>query len=186
MKKTLLILGLALALFSCNKEAGTATAGLKTAYIDTEKLSKGYEAFKDLESQGKVRQEQLGRQVEETEMKLRQDYAAAESEARAKGPQWAQLKAQELQKRAQELEAMKQKLASEFSSEFGNKNDTVVSKMKKYIKDYGKRNGYDYIFTTADVSSIMYAKDGYNITDEILKALNKEYEATQPKSEAKK
>lgn len=185
MKKSLLILGLALALFSCNKEEGpAASAEFKTAYVDTDKLSKEYEAFKDLESQGKVRQEQLGRQVEETEMKLRQDYAAAEGEARAKGPQWAQLKAQELQKRAQELEAMKQKLANEFSSEFGDRNDSVVSKMKKYIRDYGKKKGYDYIFTTADVSSIMYAKDGYNITDEILKALNEEYKSTSKKEEA--
>lgn len=180
MKKSLLILGLALALFSCNKEQGTApAAGLKTAYVDTERLSKEYEAFKELESQVKVRQEQVKRELEATEMKLRQDYAAAESEARVKGPQWAQLKAQELQRRAQELEAKQQQLSNEFSSEFGDKNDTLSSKMKKYIKDYGKKNGYDYIFTTADVSSIMYAKEGYDLTDEILKTLNDEFKSAK-------
>ena len=38
MKKSLLILGLAITLFSCNKESGPTSGNLKTAYVDTHKL----------------------------------------------------------------------------------------------------------------------------------------------------
>lgn len=185
MKKSLLILALALAVISCNKEAGSpAASGLKTAYVDTEKLSKEYEEFKDLDSQSKTKQEVLGRELETKVQQFRLDASSYQQEAQAKGPQWAQLKGQELQKREQELGIEQQSMAKQLQDEFGAKNDTVVKKMKKFIQDYGKKNGYDYIFSSADVSSIMYAKNGYNITEEILKQLNDNYKGSDKKEEA--
>jgi outer membrane protein len=186
MKKSLLILSLAFALFSCNKEAGTPATGAKTAYVDTEKLSKEYDAFKDLETKSKVKEQEMGRELEAAAQKLRLDYAAAQNESQAKGPQWSQLKAQELQKREQEIGMMQQAMAKQLQDEFGAKNDSAVSQMKKHIKEYGKKNGYDYIYSTAGVSSIMYAKESYDLTDKILKELNEEYKSSGKKDEAAK
>jgi len=181
MKKSLLIIGVSLALFSCNKNEGTAAAGLKTAYVDTSKLSKDYEAFKDLDSQSKIKQEEMGRELDAKVNELKQDYAAAQSQAAAKGPQWAQLKAQELQKREQDINAMQQSMMKTLQDEFGVKNDSAVSTMKKYVASYGKKKGYDYIYGTGDASvSIMYAKDGYDITAEVLKELNDSYKGSKP------
>jgi len=186
MKKSLILLGLALALFSCNNDKGTAASGFKTAYVDTSKLSKEYEAFKDLESQSKIKQEEMGRELDVKVQQLKQDYAAAQNEANAKGPQWAQLKAQELQKRERELGMMQEGMVKTLQDEFGAKNDSAVSKMKKYIKDYGKKKGFDYIYGTGDVtSSILYAKDGYDITEEVLKELNSNYKGTAKEEPAK-
>jgi len=185
MKKSLLIIGVSLALFSCNKNEGTAATGLKTAYVDTSKLSKDYEAFKDLDSQSKIKQEEMGRELDAKVNELKQDYAAAQNQAAAKGPQWAQLKAQELQKREQDINAMQQSMMKTLQDEFGVKNDSAVSTMKKYVASYGKKKGYDYIYGTGDASvSIMYAKDGYDITAEVLKELNESYKGSKPAAAA--
>ena len=45
--------------------------------------------------------------------------------------------------------------------------------MKQYIKDFGKKEGYDYIYGTGDAATILYSKDSYNITKEVLEKLNK-------------
>jgi len=185
MKKSLLIIGLAFALFSCNNNEGKSAGGFKTAYVDTSKLSKEYEAFKDLDSQSKVKQEEMGRELEGKVQQLKLDYASAQSEAAAKGPQWAQLKAQELQKREQDLNAMQQGMMKQLQDEFGVKNDSAVSKMKKYVANYGKKKGYDYIYGTGDASvSIMYAKDGYDITNEVIKELNDNYKGSKTENAA--
>jgi outer membrane protein len=185
MKKSLILLGLALALFSCNNDKGTATSGFKTAYVDTSKLSKEYEAFKELESQSKVKQEEMGRELDVKVQQLKLDYAAAQNEAAAKGQQWAQLKAQELQKRERELGMMQETMVKTLQDEFGAKNDSAVSKMKKYIKDYGKKNGYDYIYGSNDATTtVIYAKDGYDVTEEILKELNSNYKSTAKETPA--
>jgi outer membrane protein len=190
MKKSLLIMGVALALFSCNNTPTASTSEFKTAYVDATKLSKDYEAFKDLEAQSKVKQEELGRELDAKVEKYKQDRAAAENQVQTKGPQWAQLKAQEFQRTEQEIQVMQQTMIKQLQDEFGIKNDSAVKKMKDYIKDYGKKNGYDYIYSSGDVASILYAKDGYDITDKILKELNDKYKGTakteEPKKEEKK
>jgi outer membrane protein len=53
--------------------------------------------------------------------------------------------------------------------------DTVVSKVKKEIKAYGKSNGYTYILGGGDGGSVLYGTDAQDLTEEILKILNDKY-----------
>jgi outer membrane protein len=158
MKKSLLIIALAVSLFSCNKETGASTGNLKTAYVDTHKLMEDNDELKDLDSKRKVKTEVMGKELEANVNKLKMDYAGAQNEAQAKGPQWAQLKAQELQKRERELGMMQEAMAKQLQDEFGAKRDSIVEKMRTYVKEYGKKNGYDYIYGTGDAASVLYAK----------------------------
>ena len=188
MKRSLLILGLSLALFSCNKEEGTAKAaeGFKTAYVNIKTLNDSLQEFKDLEAQSKVKEAQLGRELDAEVKKWQLEASSFQQEAQVKGPQWAQLKGQQLQKREQELGAMQQAMAKQLQDEFRPKNDSIASRMKKFIKDYGKKNGYDYIYATADISSILYAKEGYDITDKVLNELNDSYKSSGKAEETTK
>lgn len=61
--------------------------------------------------------------------------------------------------------------------------------LKKFIKSYGKEKGYAYIYGTGDAASILYAEDKFDITKEIIKALNDKYKTaakTEEKVPAKK
>ena len=182
MKKSLLILGLALAMVSCNKE-GAAPAGLKTAYVDTAKLVDESEELKDLEAKAKVKEEELGRELQQEARQLQLDAASFQKEAMIKGEQWAQLRGQDLQKRERDLQVKQQAMQEEFSKEFGVKRDTIVSQMKTLIKEFGKKNGYDYVYGTGDAASILYAKDSYDITKDILKQLNEKFKGSAKKEE---
>lgn len=183
MKKSLLILGFALALFSCNEKTET-TSELKTAYVDIQKLLEDYDEMKDFETKAKVKEEEMGRELQDKAKQLQLDAASFEQEARVKGQQWAQIKMQELQKRDRDLNVMQQAFREEFAQEFGVKRDTIVSQMRKKIKDYGKKEGYDYIYGTGDAATVLYAKEGYDITAEILKVLNKQYSGDAKGEEA--
>jgi outer membrane protein len=186
MKKALLVFGLALALFSCNKEEGTApAAGFKTAYVDIQKLSDSLQEFKDLAEQKRIKEQELGRELQGEIEKFRLEAASFQNDARAKGPQWAQEKGQQLQKKEEQLGMMQQAMAKQLQDEFLPKNDSISNRMKKYMRDYGKKNGYDYIYATADISSVLYAKEGYDITDKILKELNDKYKAGKKDEPAK-
>ncbi|OIQ15585.1 MAG: hypothetical protein BM557_11075 [Flavobacterium sp. MedPE-SWcel] len=182
MKKSLLVLGAALAMISCNKEA-SSSAGLKTAYIDTVKLVEGYEELKDLESKGKIKSEEMARELDTEAQQLRLDAASFQNEAQSKGRQWAELKMQELQQRERELGVKQETMMRALQEEFGVQRDTVISQMKKYIKEYAKEENYDYIYGTGDAASILYGKEEYEITDEVLKSLNEKYTGEESKVE---
>lgn len=186
MRKSLLILGLSLALFSCNKEEGTATASFKTAYVDTAKLVEESEELKELSDKAKVKEQEMGRELQEEARQLQLDAASFQKEAQIKGQQWAQLRGQDLQKRDQELTIKQQAMMRQLQDEFGVKRDTIVSQMRKYIKDYGKKKGYDYIYGTGDAASVLYAKDSYDITDELIKEFNDKYKGASKTEEPSK
>lgn len=186
MKKSLLIFGFALAVISCGKESGPSAAAIKTAYVDTNKIVQDLEEFKELESQSNTKREVMAQELQAKAHQFDLDRASFQEEARAKGMQWAQLKQQELQKRGQELQISQEAMLKQLQDEFGPKNDTLVSKIKKFVADYGKKNGYDYIYGSGDVVSIMYAKEGYDITDKITKELNDNYKGSVKKEDAPK
>jgi outer membrane protein len=186
-KKALVIIALSISIsfVSCNKPA-TEVKEVKTAYVDTSVLMKEYTEAKDLEAKYKAKTEEKGRQLEAEINRFKQEAASFQAQAQANGQAWAQQKGAELQKREQQLGAAQQQLAQELQQESGKEMDSLVSGVKKFIKNYGKEKGYSYIYGTGDAASILYAEDKYDITKEIIKELNDKYKSATPKEEAKK
>lgn len=175
MKKSLLVIGLALAMVSCNKDNATVTES-KTAYINTSKLLKDYNKYKDLENKYKTRSEEMGKELESQIKQFQADVADFQKNAQSRGQAWAQKRGSELQRREQELQYKQQALAQTLHQEVGVDKDSLVSNIKSFIKDYGKEKGYSYIYGTGEESAtILYAKEGYDITEEVLKILNDKY-----------
>ncbi len=180
-KKVLCIIAMSVSLFSCQK--AVEVKEVKTAYVDTSELMKEYTEAKDLEAKYKAQSAEKGRQLEAEINRFKQDAANFQSQAQANGQEWAQKKAAELQKREQQLGYAQQALAQQLQQESGAEMDTLVTGVKKFIKDYGKKNGYTYIYGTGDVASILYAEDKLDITKDIIKALNDKYKSADKKEE---
>ena len=182
MKKVLLIIAISISVLACDKPA--AVKEVKTAYVDTSVLMKEYTEAKDLEAKYKAQSEEKGRQLEAEINRFKQDAANFQSQAQANGQEWAQKKGAELQKREQQLGYAQQALSQQLQQESSVEMDTLVSGVKKFIKAYGKEKGYSYIYGTGDAASVLYAEEKYDITNEIVKALNDKYKST-PKADAK-
>lgn len=187
-KKALVLIALSISIVACNKPA-EAVKEVKTAYVDTSELMKEYTEAKDLEAKYKTKSEEKGKQLEAEINRFKQEAANFQAQAQANGQAWAQQKGAELQKREQQLSYAQQALSQELQVESGKEMDSLVSGVKKFIKTYGKEKGYAYIYGTGDAASILYAEDKFDITKEIIKALNDKYKApakTEEKAAAKK
>lgn len=186
MKKAILILGVALSVLACNKNEEKSNS-LKTAYIDTAELIDKYEKFKDEDDKFKVKSQELGRPLEAKVKAFQNEAQSFQQNAQAKGPQWAQQKGAELQQREQQLGMEQNALLQQLQQEGAVLKDTLISEVKQFIKTYGKKKGYDYVYGTGDAATILYAKDQYDITKDVLKELNETYKSTKKddKPEAK-
>ncbi|MEP7095521.1 MAG: OmpH family outer membrane protein [Flavobacterium sp.] len=182
MKKALVIIALSIIVVSCNKTAEVKE--VKTAYVDTSILMKEYTEAKDLEAKYKAQAEEKGRQLQAEITRFKQDAASFQNQAQANGQAWAQQRGAELQKREQQLGYAQQQLSQQLQQESGVEMDSLVSGVKKFIKTYGKEKGYSYIYGTGDAASILYAEEKYDITKDIIKALNDKYKAS-PKTDIK-
>jgi outer membrane protein len=184
MKRALLILGIAFAMISCNKNE-QKKENFKTAYIDTAELLKEYEKFKVEDEKFKVKSEEMGRPLESKFRAFENEAKNFQNNARIKGQAWAQQKGAELQQREQQLGIEQNALIQQLQVEGAQLRDSIIKEVKQFIKDYGKKEGYDYIYGTGDAATILYSKDSYDITKEVLEKLNKEY-SSKSGTEAKK
>ncbi|WP_296146335.1 OmpH family outer membrane protein [uncultured Flavobacterium sp.] len=187
MKKSIVVIAIAAMLFSCNKSESTATSE-KTAYIDTVKLMEEYTESKDLQAKFKEKSEVMGKELELEIKKFQDEADNFRRNAQANGQEWAQKKGAELQKKEQQLQYAQQAMGQQLQQEGGVERDSLVQKVRKYIKEYGKKNGYSYIYGTGDAASVLYAKDEFDITAKVVKELNDNYKApakTEEKVEAK-
>lgn len=181
MKKIILALVVLVSLVSCNKtEQTTNGATNNIVYIDSSKLLKEYEESKDVEAKYKAKSEQMGKELDVELTKFRADVAFFEKNAQSKGMQWAQQTGAALQEREQRLAYTQQAMLQQLQEESGKEMDSLVKQVKDFIKEHGKVKGYDYILSTADGSTtVLFAKEGQDITDEIVKLLNDKYKAKQ-------
>lgn len=191
MKKTVILFALTISILSCNKTSETKE--FKTAYIDTAKLMEESTEAKDIEAKYKDKSKVMGNQLEVEVARWKSDAANFQKNAQANGMAWAQQKGAELQKREQELSYAQEAMLRQLQQESGVELDSVIKTYKNTIKEYGKEKGYDYIYGTGETATVLYAKDSYDITKDIIKIVNDKYkssakkeEKTEDKAEAKK
>jgi len=188
MKKSIVILALALSIISCNNKTAEVKE-VKTAYVDTSKLLEEYTEAKDVEAKYKAKSEEMGKELEAEVNRFKSDAANFQKNAQKNGQAWAQQNGAALQKREQQLSYAQQAMLQQLQQESGAEMDSLVKTVKKFIKDYGKEKGYAYIYGTGEAVSILYAEDKYDITKEIITLLNDKYTSgskTDDKEEAKK
>jgi len=184
MKKIIVCFAIAVAIVSCNKT--TTAKDFKTAYIDTNKLLEESTEAKDLKSKYEdIAGEKDSRLKVEVD-KLEAEKKDFQANAQKNGQAWAQQKYGELQQREQQLQYAQQSVIQQLQGQHGAEMDTIVAKYKKVFKEYGKKNGYDYVFGTGESANVLYAKDQYDITKEIIKIVNDKYKSEDKKSENKK
>lgn len=181
-KKTIVLVCLAMAIVACNK-ANTTTKEFKTAYIDTAKLMEESTEAKDIEAKYKDKSKVMGDQLEAEVNRFKQEAAGFKDNAAKNGQAWAQQKGAELQEREQKLNYAQQAMLQQLQQESGVEMDSLVKNYKKVIKQYGKDKGYDYIYGTGDAQSILYAKDNYDITKDLIKVVNDHYKSVDKKED---
>jgi outer membrane protein len=181
MKKIIVCVAMAIAIVSCNKT--TDAKDFKTAYIDTNKLLEESTEAKDLKAKYEDIAGEKDSRIKVEVDKLEAEKNAFQANAQKNGQAWAQQKYGELQQREQQLQYAQQAVIQQLQGQHGAEMDSLVTKYKKVFKEYGKDKGYDYVFGTGEAATVLYAKDQYDITKEIIKLVNDKYKSEGKKEE---
>lgn len=169
------IAAIAVLLVSCNEQ--------KTAYVDTTKLIKEYKEMKDVEAKFTSKSDSLRQQLDSVGRAFQQEVQEYQQGMNSMSQADRQKKEQELMRKQQMIQQRQQMQSNRLREESSAVMDSMVNKVKGYVKDYGEKNGYTYIFGSNESGNIMYGKEGLDITDEILKKLNEDYGGTTATTE---
>lgn len=157
----------AISLISCNEQ--------KTAYVDTTKLIQEYKEMKDVESDFTAKSDLVRKELDSAAKEFQLEVQEYQKSMNSMSQSQRQAKEQELMQKNQMLQQQQQLRGGKLREESDAAIDSIVTKVKDFVKGYGEENGYTYIFGSNESANIMYAKDGLDITEEVLEDLNKGY-----------
>lgn len=169
MKNIFYAAAVMLAFTSCQEQA-------KIGFVDNGTVINDYQEKKDIEAKFQAKEEAFRKKADS----VGQAFQLEVQETQLTAQKSSQAKAQELmgglQQKQQMLQQKMQMEQQQLQQSFQTEIDSVISKVKKHVKEYGKSNGYTYILGTSDAAAtVMYGADDKDLTKTILEALNKEY-----------
>jgi outer membrane protein len=187
--KPFLIFFSALLLFSCTQpqsesqkaDAADTTAvtsqesPLKVAFIYGDTINEKYQFLIDveeeLEKERKVIEERIRRKLQKAEQR------AAELQRQA--PTMTQMEVQEAQLELQnldiEIQQFQEKLATDFRRREIELQEDYIGRIRTFLEDYNSNGKYDIILNFQPGGNLLWIKDKYDVTQEVLDSLNQQY-----------
>jgi outer membrane protein len=151
---------------------------LPIAYVNVDSLLVNYNFAKDLN-------ESLLRKEESTRATLNQrenqiNSAAQEFERKLRNNAFlsqerAQQEQERIMKMNQEYQQLAERLSQEFLLEQQKLNLQMEDTIKVRIEEFNKTRNYEIIFSNISTSTLLYSKDKYDVTDEVVQFLNNKY-----------
>ena len=188
MKKTYMMalcIGL-MGMTACNNKtekddvvAGTPQeeTGLKIAYVEIDTLMSQYQLCKDYTELANVEGENIQRTLTGKQRTLEQHAAAMQKKFESNGfvSQDELARAQQsLQAEQQSLQELSERLYASFQEEQNKYNEEMRDSIQSFLKQYNKTKKYDFIMAKAG-DNMLLANAKYDITNEVVKGLNKRY-----------
>lgn len=153
---------------------------LPIAYINVDSLLINYKFAKDL-NESLLRKQENSRaslnekakvlQAEMADFQRKVENNAFLSRDRAESEQ------KRLVGKQQELQQMEQRLSSDLMVQQQKMNEQLRDTVNAFLKEYNKEKGYHLILSNTMFDNVLYAKDSYNITNEVIEQLNERYQA---------
>lgn len=149
---------------------------LKIAYVEVDSIMTQYEFCKEYS----LILEKKSQNIQNTLQQKGQALQAAANNFQQKLQQNAYTREQAeqvqagLQKQNADLEALQARLTAEFQNETAKFNEALHDSIQHFIDKYNKDKKYTMILSKSG-DNILYANKGIDITDEIVKGLNKTY-----------
>ena len=144
----------------------------KTGYIYVEKVYEGFKGKREIEKELKgteARQTGVLDSLKVSITDLAERVKSASVGGKAKMQEQLEIKVKDYQMLVKDYSASN-------SEESQKRIDGLLKQINQYVKDYGKKNNYSYIYGATGNGSLMYARESDDISDEIIKYINKKYE----------
>lgn len=176
IKRFIGIAAIAIMMVSCNEQ--------KTAYVDTTKIIQEYKEMKEVEADFSSKSDAVKKRLDSVARVFQQEVQAYQSQMNSMSETERKEKEQELMQKQQMIQQQQQMQSTRLREQSTAVMDSMVTKVKDYVKKYGEENNYTYIFGSNESANIMYAEEGLDITQEILSQLNEDYGGEEEEAEA--
>lgn len=169
-RKHHLIYGSALLLLAAALLIVVLRPGQKFGYIEVGKVVENFTMKKELEARMTSTQQQRKFILDSMEVRLRGVAAGIAPQTKETDPQ-----VQAFKRDRDQYLALKQRYDEDNKALEEQLNVQLFNQLNQYVRDYGKENGYSYIFGAEGSGSMMYAQESQDLTQTMTTYINARY-----------
>lgn len=155
---------------------GVKTKAIKIAYLEMDSIDANYKSMQEAKEAVIKKNKSVESQIND----LRQEVQDKINEATQKGPTLSQAQQISYNKEIEALSKKNQEKAQRLGQSLGMARDmklqNVRQKIQEYLKKFAREKGYNYILATSENDNLYYKDSTMDITQEVVKALNDEYD----------
>jgi len=194
---SLMLSAVALFMTSCEnqKEAAPvqqteeAKQELKIAYVIIDTLTNQYEYFKEVDSLFQKKQENAENTINEKGRNFSAQVQEFQRKVQSNSITQQQYESEQarLQKLQQDIESLQARLSQKLQEEYQKDLTALTDTIKNFTASYASEKGYDYILCkSSGIDNVLYGAPEYDVTEEVVTALNKRYKKSKAKQADKK
>ena len=175
-------------LIKTNRNLNDSTSSISIAFINADTIMSNYELVDKLQKELESQKDKMENKFLEEQKKLKKD--ASEFQEKVQYGSFltkkdAEKEQQRLLQKQQDLYNLKENFTQQLMSKETQMNLIIQDSIINFLKRYNKNYNYSYILGSSRGSGILYANKNFDITQEILAGINKEYKNFQQKSDDK-
>ncbi|MHA7844389.1 MAG: OmpH/Skp family outer membrane protein [Winogradskyella sp.] len=167
--KNLLVAVLVLAsLSSCQEQE-------KVAFVDNSKVIDDYQMKIDIEKKYEDQNDAFNKQRDSIGRVYQAEIQTIQMQLGKMSPRKKEEESQKFQQKWQPIQQQMQFRQQQMEQNFNVEMDSVIIKVNDFVEEYGKNNGYTFIFGKNRAGSVLYGAEGKDITEAVTKAINEHY-----------
>jgi outer membrane protein len=145
-------------------------------YVDSAKLVNEYEGMKAARATYQQKASSWKANVDTLTAEVQKQIMAYEKEVSKMSAKEKQLSQELIRTKQRQLMDYQQAMNTQAQQEDQKMTGEVLTQINAYLKKYGKAHGYKIVMAATEYGNIAYADESLDITADVLKGLNEEYQ----------
>ena len=157
---------------------------LKIAYVLIDTLTNQYEYYKDVADNFQKKQANAEATINEKGRNFSAQVQEFQRKVQSNAITQQQYESEQarLQKLQQDIDGLQARLSNSLQEEYQKEMTALTDTIRNFAASYAKEKGYDFVLCkSSGIDNVLYGAPQYDVTDEVVKALNKRYAKSKDK-----
>jgi outer membrane protein len=171
---------------SAGSETSSVNPGdLQIAYINSDTVLKYYDYLQVSRQQLEEKTKKMDQDYRNRAMGLQNEFAAYQRNVNSMTLGQVRAAEEDLAKKQQNLQLYQQTLAQQVMQEESRLNKELYDRVTAFLNQYGKEKGIQVVLKYDPTSDVLHVADALDITQDVIKGLNEQYQQEKAKPAGK-
>jgi outer membrane protein len=149
--------------------------GSLTVYVNGDSLLEKYEYFKKAKKDFEIKSTRTENEIKSRQANLEREFANYQQTGASMTTEQRAKVEETLMRKEQSLREFSEDAAMKFQEEQNKFNEQLFDKVASFLKEYCKDKNYKIVLNYTKGTTILYADESLDITEEVLAGLNEEF-----------